>query len=572
LPFQAVNWAIPAKNGIAGLKNGLRVMSVAIKLRSLAVCSVFEVQSTPTNFSVPIFGTSWHAAHQRSFVLRLPGEEEEESIQKKRAAVAQERISLKDKVKKLSRFLSLAAKEKKVDREELLGTFQDEDFADEKRLLTKIGQNVDAKQAEWQAYVLGVHKDLEHDFGKEIEAWRKKYRRKSLELRNVCGLSMWWIQELTETRKLINSWCAHARTPREIVRARSLSGVRKDKKAREVDLDKRLLCHIGNIKDDRVKKGADQIVMAALGYVYSRKNRWVARHAPCRVVLFQDISDFRMDRALSRKDNSRLMAWAHRSLPRLVAHQGEIYGMYTGVVRAANLSQSHARRGSPAVRMMQVKDEHLDQLWFARGFLLEQAKRRLIQKHDRRTILGLPQAERRARLCQYLRDGQYIPWAGGEISVTKIDGKVTKGHALYNATQMLQRLFWERQFSISKLWCVGSDSDFAPFRIGKRMEAAFGYGKLSPHPNEGYIWNSLTKRQYNAIAGKGTDDHDQEEENDTRVEPIKDTVNIKCNGHNEQSKQMFFRDPTGEFLPTDRWYPAEEFWRRIEKELDTLLN
>jgi hypothetical protein len=570
LPFQEVHWAVPAKNGIAGLRDGLRVMSVALKLKSLAVCSVFEVQGTPTNFSIPIFGTHWHAAHQRTFILRLPGEEEQEWVQKKRSEVTRERIDLKLKLKKLSRFLSLAAKEKKEDREELLSFFQGEDFVDEKLLLSTIGLHVDEKQVDWQARILGAHKDLEHDFGKEMESWRKKYRRKSVELRNVCGLSMWWIQELTETRKLINAWCAHARAPKEIVRARSLSGIRKDKKAREVDLDKRLLRHIGNLKNDRIKKGADQIVMAALGYAYSnKKSRWAARYAPCRVILFQDISDFRMDRALSRQNNARLMAWTHRALPRHVAHQGEVFGMYTGTVRATTLSAIHARRGNPGVRMMQVEDEHLDQVWFARGYLLEQAKRHLIQKKDRRVILSLPRAERRARLLQHLRNGQFIPWENGDIIVTRADGKAVKGNALFNAAQLLQRLFWERQFNITKLWCTGSkETGFAPVRIGKRMEATFGYGKLIAGTENEYTWECLTKKQYNVIVGS-TEDGNAEE--DTRVEPIINTevTNTVKNGN---SKQMFFRDPTGEFAPADRWYRSEEFWRKIEKELDEMLN
>jgi hypothetical protein len=561
-PFQAMPLSQESKKGIDGLSSGLRVMSVALRFKTLAICSVFKVTDSKAEYSIPIQGTSRFAVHERSFLLRLPGEKWSDSTSKKRMAIVQERQDLKRKLQKLSRILSLATKAPE-DRKELIKVLRKTDFADEQALLDKIEKQLQAKQEEWQEYVMAIHRELEREFGKEIERWRKKYRRKSSELRNVCGLSMWWLEELTETRKLINSWSAHARKPQEIVRARSLTGVRKDAKAREVDLDQRLIRHINHIKDDRIKKGADQIVMAALGYVYKDKNaRWEAKHEPCRIILFADIKDYKMDRAQSRKENARLMAWAHRMVPKNVAHQGEVYGLLAGIVRTTNTYQTAARTGSPSVRMLQIKEEYFDQVWFARGLLMELAKRHKITKPERKAILDLSRAERRAKLMQLAQPGQWIPWPSDTI-ITQSAGKVVKSGALVNSVQLLQRLFWTRQLVISKLWCIGSDEiGYAPVSIGKRVEVSLGYGKLTRAQGNGYTWQELTKRQWKAIAGKDTiESSDEEEEENTRVEAI----------NAEMNKKMFFRDPTGEFLPADEWYPAELFWAQIEKALDGLL-
>ncbi len=539
-------------------------MSVSLKLKNLAVCSFYEITKKATGMCVPVYGTPWFAKHCSSCVLRLPGEEETEEITKKRTAIVQERINLKVKLRKLSRVLSLAGKEKKETREEFIKIFKRADFCDESLLVDNIAAHLEDAQPDWQNYILSVHRDLEHDLGKEFECWRKKYRRKSMELRNICGLSLWWVQELTETRKLINSWCAHARLPREIVRARSLRGERKDKRAREVDLDNRLLQHINHVKEDRIKKGADMIVMAALGYRYnSTKNKWIADHAPCRIILFQDISDFRMDRSQSRRDNARLMVWSHRAIPKHVANQGEIYGLHTGIVRASNLGQWHARSGSPALRMLRVKDEYLDQSWFLRGLMIEMTKRKQISKKDRKTILDLTKTEQKKRLQTIVQEGQWIPWDLGATLVTLINNKPSKGYYLVNQTQMLQRLFWTRQLQITKLWCVGTDArGWAPVRVGKRVEASLGYGILVAAENESFVWESITKRQHSALVGKVTDEFSGEEGAiDNETEPDDGKTN-----------QMFFRDPSGVFFPVNRWYKTEKFWREIEKTLDATLN
>jgi hypothetical protein len=558
--FEEQRWLGRSIAGIDGLKEGLRVMSVAIKIKTLAVCSIYEVTREEKGMTVAIAGTSWYARHKSSFILDLPGEKETKKIADKRRAIVAERITLKNKLKKLSRILTLAGKSKEL-REDYLKIFNKSDFIDENLLHEKIAKQVTAEQPEWQQCILTIHRELEHDLGKSIELWRKKYRRKSMELRNVCGLSIWWIRELVETRKLINAWSAHARAVREIVRARSLRGLRKDTKAREVDFDARLLKHTNNIKEDRVKKGADMIVMHALGYQYSTsKNRWVAQHPPCRIILFRDISDFKMDKSQSRRNNERLMAWSHRALPRHVASQGEIYGLLTGIVRTSSANQWHARCGAPAVRMIKVTEDYTLNAWFIKGVLNELLRRKKITKKEKKAVMNMSKTDKAKKILNYVQVGQWIPWEHGDALVTvDRDGKKVIGNATINTAQITQWLFWSRQMVITKIYCAEHDgTEWVPVHIGKRMEAAMGFGKLVlDEDKETYRWTELSKRQYDLLSGNRDQEADENSEEEAPVLGI---------------KQTFYRDPTGIFFQNTKWVPAAKFWEHVEKVVDAAVN
>ena len=118
--------------------------------------------------------------------------------------------------------------------------------------------------------------------------------------------SMWAIDYLTNCRRFLLSW--------------SLLGpesgdVWKLDRDRRGPFSAELLERINNIKEDRLKTGAAPIVQASRGYVPDKDENWEQRFKSCEIVLFEDLSRYRMRTDRPRRENSQLMKWAHRGVP-----------------------------------------------------------------------------------------------------------------------------------------------------------------------------------------------------------------------------------------------------------------
>jgi len=195
------------------------------------------------------------------------------------------------------------------------------DFRKQLESLKSLKSLSEKGEKEWQDKLISVHRELEGAVGKVVSSWRKdlRYTRKG-----IAGLSLWNIEELENTRKLLISWSKRTRFP----------GV-----ANKIELNekfgKKQLKHIHNVKDDRLKQLANLIVMTALGYKYDEKERkWKETYPACQVILFEDLSRYRFSLDRSRKENSKLMKWSHRSIPRTVWMQAELFGLLVGDLTA----------------------------------------------------------------------------------------------------------------------------------------------------------------------------------------------------------------------------------------------
>ena len=265
-------------------------------------------------------------------------------------------------------------------------------------------------QPVWDQAINDCLKAYQRDFGPLVKAWRSGNRRRENE--RHMGKSMWAIDYLTNTRRFLMSWSLLGRASGDI---------------RRLDRDKQgvfaagLLDHIDHMKADRLKTGSDLIVQAAKGYIRGKGGKWEHRFEPCQIVLFEDLSRYRMRTDRPRRENSQLMKWAHRGVPLEVGMQGELYGLHIVDTAAAFSSRYHARLNTPGVR-----SRVLNKADFEDDFLRDMLSKDGIDLGD-------------------YQPGELVPWQGGEMfSCLDGEGALIRTHADINAAQNLQRRFWTR--------------------------------------------------------------------------------------------------------------------------------
>src|SRR4051812_48926999 len=161
------------------------------------------------------------------------------------------------------------------------------------------------------------------------------------------------------------------------------------------------------------------------------------------------------------------------------------------------------------------------------------------------------------------RPGGFVPLGGGEIFVCPSGTGVARIHADINAAQNLQRRFWTRygegfRLPARKVTITGRDT-WVPVTLGKRLLGALGgAGCLEPtgHETGSCRWVPLKPAQYRKLAGQppaGDDDVDADQEFES------ESLEMGA------ERVVFFRDPSGEVLPADLWYPSAAFWSIVKR-------
>jgi hypothetical protein len=243
--------------------------------------------------------------------------------------------------------------------------------------------------------VCRIHRKWEETLGKEISEWRRERARFHHEIKEgkvpsgMGGLSFWRLEELDAERRLLLRWSLHSRKygrrredgtrPAIFVKSRARGIISGKQNVEWVDTDQRLLEHINNFKEDRRKVGANMIVMAALGYEFhdDRKGKkkdeakWgqlrdECAHLPkperarCDLILFENLGGYGFRKDRPRRENSKLMKWAHRSIPKEVMMQGQLFGLRVYDVLAQYSSRVYARNLSPGIRCHLVREVDLE--------------------------------------------------------------------------------------------------------------------------------------------------------------------------------------------------------------------
>lgn len=526
---------------------GLRVLSIDLGVRSFGACSVFELTAEQPMSGVifPVAELGLWAVHERSFMLDLPGEEQGRQGRLWREAADAELRRLRRGLRRHRTLLHTAGADE-AERaaaiagwREIIGSGDAWPF--EHVLCAELEARLSSPPPVWEGLVKDVSHRFRHSFGEIVHEWRYRTRarmdRDGTD-RKASGKSLWSIQHLTDVRRFLQGWSLAGRASGE---------VRRLNRAAMGSFAGNLLDHIDGLKDDRLKTGADLIVQAARGYRRGGDGKWVQVYAPCHVVLFEDLSRYRMRTDRPRRENSQLMKWAHRAIPGEVAMQGELYGIQCLETGAAFSSRYRAASMTPGIRCHVLTKANLTDVVF----------RQVIEREN-------PGID-----VTTLRPNDLVPLAGGEMFVCLDGDGVCRVHADINAAQNLQRRFWSRHgeaFRVpTRRVLVDGRECWVPMQIGKRLNGALGgYGRLIPtgHETGSCRWESLTPRQWRALTGAGAS---VGEANATADPDIEELLGIEEEALERTGETVvFFRDPSGVVLPDGLWFPSQTFWSVVK--------
>jgi hypothetical protein len=498
------------------------------------------------------------AVHERSFLLQLPGEATDARAEHWREQARAELRTLRRGLSRYRRFMRLAqlAAEERSEALDSLAESLAGDQADnsawpfETDLLDQMRAAATLPDPQWQAAAEQARTAHRAAMRAEVRAWRRRTRARNAdpERRKAIGKSMWGIQYLTDVRRFLVSWT---------LAGRASGDIRRLDRARRGIFASRLLTHIDALKEDYRKTGADLIVQAARGYVRDKRGQWEQRFAPCPLILFEDLSRYRMRTDRPSRENSQLMRWGHRALSAEVETQGQLYGLHTIYTGAAFSSRYHAATGTPGIRCHAWRESDRDD-----QFLLELINRDQKQPLDLRNI----------------QPGDRVPLHGGEWFVAPTaGGGLVRIHADINAAQNLQRRYWTRHADPFRLVCQRIDIDGAPHwvprTLGKRLLGALGgHGMLVPvGPGEQACrWVPLTKQRWRTLLGT---DADAGNADDKSADPELAELDGLEEEQLERSGKVlvYFRDPSGVVLNADRWYPAAVFWGNVKQKAQRAL-
>jgi hypothetical protein len=525
---------------------GGRVLAVDLGVRTFAACSVFELRKdTPRGalaFPVPIQDRQMWAVHERSFHLDLPGEHpDKEGLVWRRGQRAElQRIRRTLGIhRRIARLAGVPLQDRPSALEALHVAIVDDDcFAFMPALHTVLADRSDAPQPVWDNAVAAALVSFRKQLGPIIRHWRRGGRER--QGFNYLGKSMWAIEHLTDLRRTLLSWSLLGRASGEI---------RRLDRAERGTFAAGLLEHVNHIKDDRLKTGSDLIVRAALGYLRDDAGRWQQRYAPCNVVLFEDLTRYRMRTDRPRRENSQLMRWAHRAVPAEVKMQGELYEIAVAETAAAFSSRYHARTLTPGVRCKALTAEDLRDAYLREDLAQD----------------GFDLAQ-----C---RPGDLVPWRGGEIFVClRKDGRLLQVDADINAAQNLQRRFWTRHAAAFRLPCVpvmlAGASVWRPRQMGKRLSGALGgMGVLRPtgHESGSCRWECVTARKLRDPAEATLETPDLDEAAGELIALAEEAETTAG------TVEVFFRDPSGVLWPPDLWFPSAAFWGIVQARTRALL-
>jgi len=245
------------------------------------------------------------------------------------------------------------------------------------------------------------------------------------------------------------------------------------------------------------------------------------------------------------------MKWAHRSIPREVKMQGELYGLNIEDTPAAFSSRYHAKLNTPGVRCRALKKTDFDD-----SFLREMLSQDGTNLDD-------------------LQPGDRVLWQGGKMfACIDAAGKLVRIHADINPTQNLRRRFWTHFAEPFRIPCnlvreIGQEF-WVPRNLGKRVIGSMGgSGILVPtgHPTESCCWEPVTGPRYREVSGEdGGEDTAIGDPDMEQLEALAEAL-IERSG----DYATFFRDPSGNVLPSTFWFPSKIFWSIVNSKINKVL-
>ncbi|MGX9706989.1 type V CRISPR-associated protein Cas12b [Laceyella tengchongensis] len=520
--------------GLDSLSEGLRVMSIDLGQRTSATVSVFEITKeapdNPYKFFYQLEGTEMFAVHQRSFLLALPGENPPQKIKQMREMRWKERNRIKQQVDQLSAILRL---HKKVNEDERIQAIDkllqkvaswqlNEEIATAwNQALSQLYSKAKENDLQWNQAIKNAHHQLEPVVGKQISLWRKDL---STGRQGIAGLSLWSIEELEATKKLLTRWSKRSREPGVVKRIERFE-----------TFAKQIQHHINQVKENRLKQLANLIVMTALGYKYDQEQKkWIEVYPACQVVLFENLRSYRFSFERSRRENKKLMEWSHRSIPKLVQMQGELFGLQVADVYAAYSSRYHGRTGAPGIRCHALTEADLRNETNIIHELIE---------------AGFIKEEHRP----YLQQGDLVPWSGGELFATLQkpydNPRILTLHADINAAQNIQKRFWH-----PSMW----------FRVN--CESVME-GEIVTYVPKNKTVHKKQGKTFRFVKVEGSDVYEWAKWSKNRNKNTFSSITER----KPPSSMILFRDPSGTFFKEQEWVEQKTFWGKVQSMIQAYM-
>lgn len=560
------------------LQPGLRVMSVDLGLRTFASCSVFELQiGKPNNrLFFPVAdglqnddpGKLW-AKHERSFKLCLPGETPSTKDKAARKTVIKQLRAIRSDISRLRNILRLGILEDNDQRDMQLKIINDsisEDLSEGSVLTPDILVGLDDPKTKlnfdaWRLHCQEIYDVAEKIVSDRFSEWRRLTSPKSTSWADWRqrrsyhgGKSIWMLEYLESVRRLIMTWN---------LRGREYGQINRQDKKQYGTIALRLLRHINQLKEDRVKTGADLIIQASRGYVPRTKGLgWERKHEPCRVILFEDLARYRFRVDRPRRENSQLMKWNHREILKETEMQAELYGMIVETTAAGFSSRYLASTGTPGYRCRLLAEDDfqngLPKVYVVSELEWMLGKSKRMDLNVKQTLLG-----------KKLKLGVLVPWRGGELfaSVGENGSPAHIVHADLNAAQNLQRRFWGRCGEAFRLPCqaVNGTNFFEPSqKLGPRMLGALM--QMKNGEQKFYLEDDLGYQRYVMKRSKDFTTVIADEKPPESEDEYEDGV-AELADENANNRETFFRDPSGIFFNTDHWIPSKTYWSIVRKKV-----
>jgi len=524
----------------------VRVLGVDLGLRTAAAGAVFRWSGPNTD-----------PAHERSFLLRLPGEDPDPAEIARRQRADDALDSAKRAVERLRDIGRLLRTDDVTTRtvrlESLRATWPSDApplpaVGDEPEL-RNVWELTEAAAGSAVHDLVAVHRD----------------QREAPHHAPVGGKSVWRIEHLERTLRLLRSW-DRRQHPDD-------ADVKRFDRARAGTVGGRLFTHITALREDRVKATADLIVQAARGCVY-RNGRWERRFDPVNVIVLEDLARYRFRTDRPRRENSQLMRWSHRALAGQVRMQAEVYGIAVDEAPPEFSSRYDAITGVPGVRCHCLRKRDLAEL-AAKGESHWLARRLGTMKRQETTPSSGPPPQARRSLLDLktlctLPPGSLLPTGDGEHFVYPTPNGLSVKHADLNAAQNIACRYltgFAEPVRVVAYEVPGSAGARLTRReLGKRLGSWFqGKAAVFEATDDGFVGKGVSSSTELPRAAGGTPTVEA-----TEVDHDDDGLTEEL-AESRTERRVLFRSPGGVIFDPRRWYEQAAFWGRVNRVVQSRL-
>lgn len=262
-------------------------------------------------------------------------------------------------------------------------------------------------------------------------------KKRNQSIRQVGGLSLTRIATFSELYQLQKAFYTRLQLSSQsgrIIEPRAIA---------ERGFAQKLLDQRDAMRESRARQLASRIIEAALGIGSENKaQHWAEnpqngiktlrprariddpRFHPCQAVVIENLTRYRPDELMTRRENRQLMSWSSARIKKYLTEGCQLHGLHLREVQPAYTSRQDFRTGAPGMRCVDVTVAE-----FCKKF-----RRELKRAEDAPTPNALERYLRdlQAKYCQ-LRNGQLIPRASYEKHTLRIPRK--GGEIFVSATE-----------------------------------------------------------------------------------------------------------------------------------------